>query len=93
MQSKTASMVETCCDIGTGFLIAWGVYLWVILPYVPRDAAFTITCIFTVVSLGRRYLWRRFFATGLHAVVWARVKKQRSVAPAQHIDDEGPTPW
>ncbi len=104
MQTKTASAVETLTDIGTGFLIAWGVYLWVVLPYVDLQAAFTITCIFTGVSLVRRYLWRRFFARGLHAVLWRRVWERH---PAGHIrarvlrdkaaevydSDTGPNPW
>ncbi len=106
MQTKTASAVETLTDIGTGFCIAWGVYLWVVIPFVDLHSAFTITCIFTAVSLVRRYLWRRFFARGLHAVLWrrgavmcgaphirARVLRNQHKATEVYDTDEGPNPW
>lgn len=95
MQSRTASAVETLVDIGSGFLVAWAVYAWVVVPYVPYDAAFTITCIFTALSLVRRYLWRRFFATGVHEALFARTRIEgygRWVKRRAERDDWG-NPW
>ena len=62
MQTKFESMVEKIADIGSGFIIAWAVYEFVILAYEwVSENGFLVTCIFTVISLVRSYLWRRYF--------------------------------
>ena len=71
-QSKLVSLIETLCNIGSGFILS--LIVWQILAYflgipMPLSTNVLITSIFTVVSITRSYLWRRFFATGLHKTV------------------------
>ncbi len=65
MQSKVESAVEISFNIGSGFVIAWILTMFV-LPYfgfveVTVTDGFWITVIFTTVSLLRSYIWRRYF--------------------------------
>lgn len=60
MQSKKDSMKEIVCNTGSGFIVSYTVTLC-LLPYFAMMNAFSITCIFTVVSLVRSYVWRRLF--------------------------------
>ncbi|MHC4648510.1 MAG: DUF7220 family protein [Planctomycetota bacterium] len=76
-QSRLGSLVETFLNIGSGFVLS--VIVWQILAYylgipMPLDTNLFITSVFTVVSITRSYLWRRFFANGLHRTVmrWFR---------------------
>lgn len=65
MQTRLESAIEAVLNVGSGMLVAWIMTLTV-LPGIygydvdPREG-FEITCIFTVVSVLRSYLWRRFF--------------------------------
>jgi hypothetical protein len=60
------TLVETTLNIGTGFIISWAVWLWVVpllWPHLTTGAAlgFWVTTLFTVTSFIRSYVWRRFF--------------------------------
>lgn len=73
-QSKLVSLVEVIVNVLTGFLLAMLVWKFVIPVYFPRMAGpvienLMITLTFTVVSVGRGYFWRRFFANGFHRLV------------------------
>lgn len=74
-QTKMVSLVEVLVNIGTGFMVAMLVWHFVIPEFFPRMAGpvaenFTVTLIFTVTSIFRSYLWRRFFNNGFnHALV------------------------
>lgn len=63
-QSKLGSFIETCTNTMIGFVIAFVlghiVYLAYGLP-VSNAANFQITCIFTVTSILRGYVVRRYF--------------------------------
>lgn len=64
MQTKTQSMIEATLNIGSGFLLS--LVVWQILAYylgipMPIVKNLFITSVFTVVSLTRSYLWRRYF--------------------------------
>ena len=63
-QSRLESAVEAVCNIGSGFLVALVVWQ-VIAPLYGYDITFAdnvgLTSIFTVVSITRSYIWRRFF--------------------------------
>ena len=65
MQSKKASAIEQVLNIGSGFIIATLVWYYLITPYlgIPyhMDQALIVTTIFTVISVIRGYLWRRYF--------------------------------
>lgn len=64
-QSKTESLFEATINTTSGFVIALLVYEFVIVPLFDLDVTFfeniEITCIMTVVSIARSYIWRRCF--------------------------------
>jgi len=64
-QSKLESWLETGVNIVTGFMIAWAAWQWIVLPIWEYDVTpadnFNITMFFTVISIIRSYLWRRYF--------------------------------
>ena len=59
-QSKKNSMVEIGMNTASGFVVSFAITS-VLLPYIATIGAFGVTCIFTVVSLVRSYVWRRIF--------------------------------
>jgi high-affinity nickel permease len=64
MQTRWQSMIETCISTAVGFLIALLTQLIVFHLYsisAPLSTNLQITAIFTVVSIARGYLIRRFF--------------------------------
>ena len=71
-QSKLTSLVEAALNMTFGFLISWAVWAWVVAPLFDIPYAHTsslaITSIFTVSSLLRSYMIRRFFNNGWHRV-------------------------
>jgi len=74
-QSRIGSVIETIVNIGTGFILSWCAWLWVLPLIYPEHAssartAFGITVFFTVLSLTRNYFWRRFFARGIHKAIY-----------------------
>jgi len=77
IQSKLESLAESVADVAIGFVLSVVVWMYVAAPLVGVEShisqAFWITCIFTVSSLARRYLTRRFFANSIHKKVhqWA----------------------
>jgi len=64
MQSKTESLIESLLNTATGFLLSL-ILVNVVLPLygfpVKPGQSLEIVTIFTVASVGRSYLWRRFF--------------------------------
>lgn len=71
-QTKLISGIEVFCNYASGFLLSFVV--WQTLAYLygidmPLHRNFVITTIFTIVSVARSYVWRRFFNAGLHRVV------------------------
>ena len=64
MQSQWESVMETVLNTASGFAISWLLTTWVLPLYgfaVSASQGFQITCIFTVISVLRSYLWRRTF--------------------------------
>ena len=66
MQPRLHSLTETCCNVGSGVLIAMLTWRWVIEPIFEIDKPLlenlAITLIFTGISLVRGYAWRRIWA-------------------------------
>jgi hypothetical protein len=65
MQTKKQSLVEQIVNVGTGFMIAQVMVLFLIPCWDTTtltwfDSA-CISSIFTIVSLGRGYVFRRYF--------------------------------
>ena len=69
-QTKLESLLEAGANISVGFFISWGVWVFVVSPvwHLPttQSMGFLITCVFTVTSITRMYIMRRFFNAGLH---------------------------
>lgn len=78
-QSKLESFIESCINIGSGYFVA--LFIWVVVVRNVWDIQvsmidnFTITFMFTVVSVIRSYFWRRFFNAELHKKVHQFVKR------------------
>lgn len=65
MQTKKTSLVESFCNVGSGFIISLIVWELIIEPVFDVEKNIIenigITSIFTVVSITRGYIWRRLF--------------------------------
>ena len=66
MQSKYQSFKEQVLNVGSGFIISalvWEYFIKHLIRegYITLDSTLIVTCIFTVVSLIRGYVWRRVF--------------------------------
>lgn len=72
-QSRIESFIEATMNTMSGFVVAFFVWQCWVAPMfgfnLPLSTNFWITSIFTVVSVVRSYVWRRFFNAGLHRVV------------------------
>lgn len=65
MQTRKGNLFEVCCNTATGFVVAWSLTQW-LFPTVYHlnlnyGQSWTITFIYTVVSVIRSYIWRRIF--------------------------------
>jgi hypothetical protein len=70
LQSKTESLVEQLCNIGSGMILAYLIMELVLIPTLgigmsPLQNVGT-TVVLTIVSVIRGYVWRRFFNRKLH---------------------------
>ena len=70
-QTKIVSLIEVTVNVFTGFVVAMMVWQFVIPVLFPRMAGpitenIVVTATFTVFSISRSYLWRRFFNRGFH---------------------------
>lgn len=89
-QSRLTSLIETCLNTAIGFAIsftAWPfVAAWRDLPSSTSDQ-FWITCAFTVISVFRGYVIRRWFNAGLHTVA-LRVSQRLLLKPRSNTHHE-----
>ena len=64
-QSKLESAVEAVLNVGSGFVVAMLLWQFVAAPLWGYEVTLLdnlgLTTIFTVVSVTRTYVWRRFF--------------------------------
>lgn len=65
MQTRVSSFVEQILNVGSGFIVSLIVWTLIVTPYwdieVSMTDNLTITALFTVISVARGYLWRRYF--------------------------------
>ena len=64
MQTQWESFMETVLNTASGFVISWLLTTLVLPLYgfaVSAGQGVQITCIFTVISILRSYVWRRTF--------------------------------
>jgi len=77
-QTRAISLLEAAFNVFSGFFISWGVWLFVVAPLFGIDSGMSqslaITSIFTVSSLLRSYVIRRFFNNGWHRLAVRLVK-------------------
>lgn len=64
-QSKLSSLTESLLNVGSGFVVSLLLWSFVIVPLYKIEVTMTqnleITCLFTVISVIRGYVWRRVF--------------------------------
>lgn len=72
-QSRLGSLIEACLNTASGFVLSFLAWQWIIVPLagLPVDNLMNlqITAFFTVLSVARSYVWRRFFNARLHLAV------------------------
>ena len=77
-QSKLESLLETCVNIASGFIISILVWTYLVAPLWGFNTSmydnFGITLVFTVSAIIRGYVWRRFFNAGIHKSIHNWVK-------------------
>ena len=79
-QTKLESLLESFVNVGSGFIIAFLVWGFIVRPliyagYLTIDHTLAITIIFTVISVVRGFIWRRFFNAGIHKIIHKFVRK------------------
>ena len=72
--NKLESLIEVALNVGSGFLVSWAYWAWVMSALLNSgaltvDDGFMVTTHYTALAVIRGYLWRRFFARGLHLKV------------------------
>ena len=78
-QTKLESLLESFINVGSGFIIAFIIWQGIARHFLGYDISysenFVLTSIFTVVSVVRGYIWRRFFNAGIHKAIHNFVRK------------------
>ena len=77
-QSKLESLIETCLNVAIGFCISLTAWPFVAVLYgieYSHSQNLGITLIFTVLSISRGYIVRRWFNHGLHHTAAALAAK------------------
>ena len=80
-QTRIGSLIEVMFNIAIGFAINWVANLWILPLYgfqITGGQAFSMGLIFTVISVVRSYIVRRWFNARLHAA--AQTIAQRAAA-------------
>lgn len=76
-QTKLVSFIEVCLNTALGFLVSFSAWPLVAhlfgIPYSVHQNL-GITGIFTVLSIARSYVVRRFFARRFHETAWRIAK-------------------
>lgn len=70
MQTRLSSLIEALIGTAIGFLVSLLITAWLLPQYghaVSWSDNFQITGVFTIASVLRSYLVRRFFNTYIHA--------------------------
>lgn len=64
-QSKLASLMEQVINVASGWLLSLFVWVYLIVPMYDMNVQFnenlSIVSIFTLISVIRGFLWRRYF--------------------------------
>jgi len=72
-QTKLESLLETCINIASGFIVSLLLWTFVVAPLWGLTMStfdnLAIVSIFTVSAIIRGYVWRRFFNAGIHKAI------------------------
>lgn len=72
-QTKLESFIEASANTASGFIVSYVFWIVAVVPLFHLEVShadnFLITCMFTVLSVIRSYLWRRFFNAGVHKLI------------------------
>lgn len=68
-QTKLESTIEVFMNYLSGAIMSYLIYRYICMPLDIMREPLTITMIFTVFSIVRAFMWRRFFNAGLHKLV------------------------
>lgn len=69
-QTRLGSMIEVLFNIAIGFAINWVANIWILPLYgfqITGGQAFSMGLIFTIISVVRSYIIRRYFNARLRA--------------------------
>lgn len=72
-QTRLVSLIEVCCNVAIGFVVsacAWPLVAWWMGYPVMLSHTLWVTSFYTVLSVIRGYIVRRFFARGLHRAAY-----------------------
>lgn len=65
MQSRCFSLIEVVCNVASGFVLSFFIWMLLMPPLfgikTSPSAGLGVTAVFTVVSIIRGYVWRRLF--------------------------------
>jgi len=82
-QTRLESFVESCLNVGSGFVVSLLVWRYFVVPYLGITVSWhtniVVTTIFTVVSIARGFIWRRLFNAAVHKRVHAALQECRMV--------------
>jgi predicted histidine transporter YuiF (NhaC family) len=76
-QTRVVSLIEVCLNTALGFVVSFSAWPLVAALYsIPYSVHqnLGITGIFTVLSIARSYVVRRFFARKFHEAAWRLAK-------------------
>ena len=63
-QKPAHSLLETCLNTASGFVVSLAAAMLVFPAFGVKSNAvqnFGITCVYTIISIARSYVWRRVF--------------------------------
>lgn len=76
-QTKIVSFVEASLNTASGFIVSLLAWQFLVAPLfgytVTWETNFYLTGIFTIISIVRSYLWRRFFERRLWRILRLRM--------------------
>ena len=90
MQSRLSSLIEAVINVAIGFVVSLLLTAWLLPHYghaISWSDNFQITCFFTVTSIARSYIVRRWFNGRIHAAALRLAGPQEITPPIYHPHD------
>ena len=79
VDTRLESFLEVTVNVGSGFVVSYLYWVFVMSELLRGgtltvDDGFMVTTHYTVLAVARGYLWRRFFANGVHRRIHAWIR-------------------